>query len=387
MRRNRIQQAASELPAALDEFGGFCPVRPEPWDRPYLDVRQVDLPPERRGKVRSWRAGDITLRTRARTKRYENAVRGWLRGEWGRRAPMEGDVRFEASFVMRRPAANHADETLAAVKPDVDNLARSFLESLDFRTDTLDGTHLGVLGERSMIAQLLICKRWEDAVDEPHTDFALCPALPDAPFLADLPASPSPCEPRVPIRPNRVVAARLADLPPAPVAYARYWDIEPVAWQEGEVSKDRRHVRTPFPTQHFQEACRTRAMRDYWRDGIRAPMDGPLCLEVEVLYRGHPDDRWRRAPYAVLLDYCKSLMDVFDFKRRTDDERPDKIDGTRGYPLGVVAEDSRIACLNARMRACGAGERTGLRFSLTRIGDVEDIDPLFTRIEPGSLWG
>lgn len=348
------------------EFSGECPVAPKTWERPYAFSRK----------------GKMTSRLPAQTRNYENAVRAWMREHYSEdlAKPMDdtsGALRFEAEFSTPRPQGRVKKEIYAPTKPDLDNFARSFMESLYFRQKTADGHRLGVISLDTPIVSMSLSKRWSERDEWPGTRFSITHdgdggvAFSDELLSLD---SPSRDDLKKTVLNTRIVRANLSDLPPAPSSYARYFPIPPVPWKNPVLYGE--HLRTPSEVTVFQGKVRRRAMRDY---GLRQPMDGPMLLELDVLLpkKGF-DQRWMQ--WLVLVDYAKNLMDALAWRVngqavRTKDD----------VALGVLAQDSRVCALTATMRHCEGREVPGMRFCLSPICGENEVAPIFAHIETGRM--
>lgn len=341
-----------------ESFAGECPVEPRAWERPY-----------------PWRGRDGRLEAvkPAQTRHYESACRRWLHHEYGWTRPMEGSLRFEAEFSVRRPSGRPKAETYAPTKPDLDNLTRSFLDAFDFKVKTQEGRRLDAIGRSTPIVAMSLAKRWAERDEWGGTRFSLTPdgglgvAYTDALLSLDAPSDRGRLDAR--LGESGIVRMPYGSLPEAPDTFARYWDVEPVAWQPMVVYGD--HIGLDARSAGFQQEIRTRAIRDY---GLRKPMDDPMLLELEVLL---PDEGYEHPwlQWLVLVDYAKALMDSLDFRRKTSD----------GKRLGVLVNDSRIVALVASMRSCESGERSGIRFALSPVKGIEDVRPIFAHIETGRI--
>lgn len=145
------------LSPAPEVFSGFCPITPVPKGRPRF---------ARRGKF-------VQTFTPKETEQYENAVRTWMRSQYGdMRYPMDGAIKATYIFVMPRPKSKSKKKTLVSTKPDVDNLAKSFQDGLDFKKKSR-GIALGVIANDSRVAVLMCSKRYVKDGEEPGTYFKL----------------------------------------------------------------------------------------------------------------------------------------------------------------------------------------------------------------------
>lgn len=143
------------LSPAPETFSGFCPIAPVPKGRPRF---------ARRGKF-------VQTYTPKETLDYENAVRKWMKEKYGdMRQPMDGAIKATYIFVLPRPKSKPKKKTLVSTKPDVDNLAKSFQDSLDFNKKSR-GVALGVLANDSRVAVLLCSKRYAKDDEMPGTYF------------------------------------------------------------------------------------------------------------------------------------------------------------------------------------------------------------------------
>lgn len=357
---NYTKRTWASLDDAPDVFTGECPIEPKPWERPY---------PWRNGK------GRLTVVKPARTRHYESACRRWLHHEYGWARPMEGELRFEAEFAIRRPARRSRREVYASTKPDIDNLARAFLEAFEFKIQTARGERLDAIGRTTPIVAMSLSKRWAESDEWGSTRFALTSdggdgvAYSDALLSLDAPSARRGRDRRM--GESGIVRVPYDSLPDAPDSYARFWDIPPVAWQPMVVYGT--HIGLDAHSAKFQSDVRARAMADY---GLRKPMDEPMLLEMEVLLPAdgceHPWLQW-----LVLVDYTKSLLDALDYRKKTVD----------GRHIGVLVNDSRIVAITASMRACDEKERGGIRFALSRVDafSTTDIAPIFDHIDTGRI--
>lgn len=333
-------------------FCGECPVAPKTWERPY---------PVHRTDTDKW-----SLMMPAQTKHYEKAVRGWLKRSYGWCVPMTGDLRFEAEFASPRPTTRRVGEVYAPVKPDIDNLARAFLESADFNSLTEEGDRLGVVGQGTSIVSMSLSKRWSEPDEWPGTRFSFThdggAGVSFSDYLFDAEVRRGGDDAKV----ARLARRRFDELDDAPEWYAQCLDFEPVPWKEPILYGGRMGTRSDV--QRWQERARRVMASGY---GKRRPMDGPLMLEVEVVY-GEMDRRYRNQ-WLVLVDYAKSLMDSFDYKVKTAD----------GHPLGVVENDSRIVGLTATMRQASSCESPCVRFAVYPCVGEDDMQGIFDCVETG----
>lgn len=145
------------LSEAPEVFSGFCPIAPVPKGRPRF---------ARQGKF-------VRTYTPKETEDYENAVRAWMRKKYGdMRYPMDGAIKATYIFVLPRPKSKSKKKNLVSTKPDVDNLAKSFQDGLDFKKKSR-GTALGVIANDSRVAILLCSKRYAKEGEEPGTYFKI----------------------------------------------------------------------------------------------------------------------------------------------------------------------------------------------------------------------
>lgn len=362
----RAVQPTSRSMASLDPapqvFSGECPVEPRTWERPYAQ-------PAGEGRMR--------LCMPARTRWYEQAVRSWMRGEYGWRAPMTdegGGLRLEAEFAPHRPGRHRTSAAVyAPVKPDIDNFARSFLESFDFRSQSVEGERFGVIGQRTPIVAMSLSKRWADPEEWPGTRFSITRDGDEGVAFSDWLYEAGAAAGDAGLIGAHARLRPFDNLGEAPRWYAQVLDFDPVPWREPMLYG--RRVGTDSHVQKWQRRARKAMMAGY---GLRRPLDGPLILELEVVY-GEMDERWKNQ-WLVLVDYAKTLMDSMDFRVRTAD----------GHSLGVVENDSRVVALTASMRRAGEGEEPCLRFAVYPLDDSvrggqDDVQALFDHIETGKL--
>lgn len=143
------------LSPAPEVFSGFCPIQPVPKGRPRF---------ARRGKF-------VQTYTPKETEEYESAIRKWMLSEYGdMRYPMDGAIKATYIFVLPRPKSKSKKKTLISTKPDVDNLAKSFQDGLDFKKKSR-GVALGVLANDSRVAVLMCSKRYARDGELPGTYF------------------------------------------------------------------------------------------------------------------------------------------------------------------------------------------------------------------------
>ena len=256
----RTERTWDSLDDAPTAFSGECPVEPRTWERPYAF--------RRRGK---W-----TSMLPAQTRHYETAVRRWMKSAYGWAKPMGGRLRLEAEFATRRPSTRPRREVYAPTKPDIDNFARSFLEGLDFKSETAEGERLGVISQGTPIVAMSLSKRWAERDEWGGTRFSITgdgdegAAFTD--LLLDAPTARAGDGSGVLARVSRLEFDRLPD---APEEYALRLTFAPVPWKDPVLYGNR--LGTPSEVQTYAARVRGRAAADY---GLRKPMDGPLLLEV-----------------------------------------------------------------------------------------------------------
>lgn len=145
------------LSPAPEVFSGFCPIPPVPKGRPRF---------ARRGNF-------VQIFTPKETEKYEKAVRTWFLREYGdMREPMDGCLKATYIFVLPRPKSKSKKQKLVNTKPDVDNLAKSFQDALDFKKKS-HGKALGVIANDSRISTLMCSKRYPKDGEEPGTYFKI----------------------------------------------------------------------------------------------------------------------------------------------------------------------------------------------------------------------
>lgn len=363
---NRDWESLEDAPL---EFSGECFIEPKTWERPRPFIKPN---------------GRMSSILPAQTRNYEKACRAWMRDEyWGDdyRRPMDdadGALRFEAEFSMRRTDGHPKSEVYSNVKPDIDNLARAFLESFYLNAKLADDTRMCVISTDTPIVSMSLSRRWAKRYEWPGTRFSLTHDGDEGVAFSDELLS---LDSYTPDRKGetgfgrRILQMDFDDLPPAPTTYARYVPIPPVPWMNPVLFGNR--MGSPSEMRTFQARFRRRAMRDY---GLRKPMDGWLMLELEVLLpeKGYPS-RWMQ--WLVLLDYAKNLMDglAWRFDGQAIRTRDD-------VALGALAQDSRVCALTATMRHCEGREVPGMRFRLSPVNGEDDVAPIFDHIETGCLF-
>lgn len=360
----RINAAFNDLPAAPEEAYGTVWLTPKTWQRPF----------PLRKKNGSW-----TLKAKAQTRRYEQAARRALKDvmwEEGRCRPMDGRLRLEMEFATRRPPKGHPlrDEEYMNVKPDIDNMARSFMESMDFKLVTSDDVRLGVMAERAECLSLSMSKRWADRGELPNTTFLVTRDGADGSVFSDgmvdlIDPSPRPARLR---REKGAIPNGIDWIGEAPDEYGLYVPIAPVPWMPQRVVHG--NVFHPKEMREWQDAMRLRIMRSYWSGGERRPMAGHLLLECEFLVDPREKrERWMQ--WMLLLDYVKNLMDSFAFKRKSYD----------GVSLGLIEDDSRVCAVQAVLRDAASFERPGVRFLVRRIDpkSEDDVQAVFRHLATG----
>lgn len=146
------------LGPAPEEFSGFCPIAPVP-----------------KGRPRFTRNGHAY--TPKETRAYEQAVRSWLKREYGHpRLPMGGALRADYEFVVPRPKSTPKRERLSSKKPDVDNYVKAFQDAFEFDCKSADGIALGVVENDSRIAFVTAMKRYAEDGEACGTRFCVRPA-------------------------------------------------------------------------------------------------------------------------------------------------------------------------------------------------------------------
>ena len=344
------------------EFSGACPIEPCTWERPYAQ------PQDKSGEK-------LSLVMPAKTRWYEKEVRRWMKQNYGWSRPMTdefGSLRFEAEFSSPRPSSRKVGEMYAPVKPDIDNFARAFLEALDFKSLTSDGTRLGVIRQDVPIVSLSISKRWANRSEWPGTRFSITrdgdEGVSCSDYLFD--AAPRTGDSKLVLA--KAGRRRFDELDDAPEWYAQRLDFEPVPWREPILYGKR--VGSDAEVQRWQARARSEIVAGY---GLRKPMSGPLICEVDLRYRTL--DARHKNQWLVLIDYVKSVLDCLDFRSRTRDD----------WLLGVVENDSRIVALTATMGRVADGESPNMSFAVFPLaGDDrqhDDVQAMFDHIETGVI--
>lgn len=343
-------------------FVGECPIEPRTWERPYA------LPQDKQGEK-------LSLVMPAQTKWYEKEVRAWMKKHYGWSHPMtdaNGALRFEAEFAMPRSSGRRLDEVYSPVKPDIDNLARSFLEAFDFKSLTEEGYRLGVIDQRTPITTLSLSKRWSEPDEWPGTRFSVSSDGADGSLFSDHLYSAQTRTGDAKLLRAKASRRHFDELGDAPDWYAQRLDFDPVPWREPVLYGKR--VGTDSEVQDWQRKARAAVTTGY---GLRKPMDGPLIFELEVIYKDA--DLRHTNQWLVLIDYAKTIMDCLDFRAKTKD----------GHALGVVENDSRIVALCASMRAVDEWSQPGMRFAVYPLAPGEDgssdIQAMFDHIETGYI--
>lgn len=153
-----ISKDVTILSDAPLEFSGFCPIVPLPKKRPRF---------ARMGK-------GVKTYTDKQTADYENAVRKWLRNEYGDlRYPMDGSLYVKYEFILPRPKSKSKKMLWSNTKPDIDNLVKSFQDSFDFKKKVFD-IQLGVISNDSRISSINATKRYAEDGERPGTKFEIC---------------------------------------------------------------------------------------------------------------------------------------------------------------------------------------------------------------------
>lgn len=349
-----VDRGVDTLDPEPETFCGECPIAPKTWERPY---------PMYRKDKQKW-----SLMMPAQTKHYEKAVRAWMKGEYGWAVPMSGALRFEAEFSSPRPTTRRVGEVYAPVKPDIDNFARSFLESIDFKSITAEGTRLGVVDQRQPIVAMSLSKRWSESDEWPGTRFSFshdgAPGVLFSDYLYGAQTFETSDKPLI----ARASRRRFDDLGDAPEWHAQRLDFAPVPWKEPILYGDK--MGTKSDVQTWQRRTRNAIASGY---GMRKPMDGPLMLELEVVC-SEMDKRYRNQ-WLLLVDYAKSLMDSFDYHAKTTD----------GHALGLIENDSRVVGLTASLRKTHDQEEPHMAFAVYPCLGKSDIGAMFDHIETGYI--
>jgi Holliday junction resolvase RusA-like endonuclease len=358
----KTERTLDSLSPAPAGFAGECPIKPRTWERNFPFTRKD--------------TGKITSMKPAQTRHYEHAVRDWMKKEYGWTCPMQGELRFEAEFSSFRPQNGHPrTEVYSSVKPDIDNFARAFLESFDFRRSTTDGTRLGVIAQGTPIVALSLTKRWTEPGEWPGTRFCVSDdGARGVAFSNNL----YDAEPVAGKDGRRLIARaslrRFDELADAPDCYARFVPMMPVPWKDSILYGER--LDAPPEVKKFQREFRRKVAADY---RLRKPMGGPLILEVEVLLGESGYDKRYLNQWLVLIDYIKTTMDCLDWRAKTKD----------GVCLGVVENDSRFVGVTASMRRALDSERPGIRFAISPMDDteggMEGVGAIFDHIETGYI--
>lgn len=122
-------------------FSGFCDIEPVPKERPRFNSYTK------------------TAYTPTNTKRYEELVRKFLEREYPQNTfPMSGAIIAQLIFVLPKPKSVSKKTINVAVKPDIDNLVKSFLDACDFNKKILSNNNkyiqAGVFENDSRISEL-----------------------------------------------------------------------------------------------------------------------------------------------------------------------------------------------------------------------------------------
>lgn len=354
------RRALSSLGPEPMLFAGECPIEPRTWERPYA------LPQDDSSEK-------LSLVMPAQTKWYEKEVRTWLKRHYGWAIPMtgaDGALRLEAEFSMPRSSGRRKTEVYAPVKPDIDNLARAFLESFDFKSFTVEGRRLGVIDQRTPLTTLSLSKRWSESDEWPGTRFSITKDGGNGALFSDYLYSAQTSNGDAKVLSEKAACRRFDELDDAPEWYAQRLDFKPVPWREPILYGKR--VGTDSDVQKWQRRARTEIIAGY---GLRKPMGGPLIFELDVIY--DKLDSRHKNQWLILIDYAKTVMDCLDFRTQTKDKRP----------LGAVENDSRIVALSASMRKVDEWSQPGMRFAIYPMASgedgKEDIQMLFDHIETG----
>lgn len=136
------EDGSSTIKEAPELFCGFCHVPPQPKQRPRFSMRT------RRAY------------TDSNTREYLKDLGEYFSKEYGDDTPpMDGAIEAVLIFYVEKPKSKSNKVVYPEWKPDVDNLAKSFLDGTDFsKVSGREGA--GVLKNDSRIVRLLCEKRY-----------------------------------------------------------------------------------------------------------------------------------------------------------------------------------------------------------------------------------
>ena len=141
----------------------------------------------------------------------------------------------------------------------------------------------------------------------------------------------------------------------APLYYAGFCPIPPVAKGRPRFSTRTMSTYTPKETRAYEDAVRRWFMRDY--GGKIEPMNGSLKARYEfVIPKPSSAKRLFLSHTKPDIDnFVKAFQDAMDYKVKSD-----------GVALGVIANDSRISSVASVKRYARDGEQCGTWFSLEK---------------------
>ena len=157
---------------------------------------------------------------------------------------------------------------------------------------------------------------------------------------------------------------------PPPDKFEGFCPIEPVPKGRPRFNSRTRTTYTPAATQKYEKAVRKFLEKNY---GDRMPMDGPLLARYEFIMpkpKNTPKKKVFDDRKPDIDNLVKAFQDAMDFKRKSSD----------GVLLGVIANDSRVACVQSLKRYAEEGEQTGTRFSIEALGTTVVV--LSTALSP-----
>ena len=162
----------------------------------------------------------------------------------------------------------------------------------------------------------------------------------------------------------------MSALLPPPDRFEGFCPIEPVPKGRPRFNSKTRRTYTPAATQKYENDVRKFLEKNY---GDRLPMDGPLLARYEFVM-----SKPKNAPKKKTFDdrkpdidnLVKAFQDAMDFKKKD----------AKGTLLGVIANDSRVACVQSTKRYAKEGEQTGTHFSIELLGSTVVV--LSTSLSP-----